>query len=395
MAITDLEDWLYTAPSREHSGVYDDLKLEPVQKVITHWNYQLRPITVAGTKGKGSTVRFIESGLIAASKTCLSFTSPHVLHINERWRLNGQSLDDATLLNAAEAVASAEIESDVALTYYERCFCIAAYLSSTLEVDEFLSEVGLGGRLDCANVLDAKLAIVTAISYDHCAVLGNTLKEIASEKLAIARSDAPLLIGPQSPEAEEAMCFVLPENSDLQWIQKQLRFELKLPGDHQQGNASTALAALKILAADTPEHVFIDAFAQTELDARCQVIEFEDRRILIDASHNGESIKACMAVAEQELRDDWSIIIGSMIDKQLDDICAALPKERQILRCGFDWPRACGDEDWPAKARQWDYFTDFHGALERIPSDQDICICGSFYLAGEVLNAINDNTFPG
>lgn len=395
MAIQNLEDWLYTAVSREHTGVYDDLKLGPVRTVIAHWQCALRPVTVAGTKGKGSSLRLIESGLIAAGQSCLSFTSPHVIQLNERWRLNGTLLDDATLLRAAEAVAAAENETYVKLTYYERCFCMAVYLAQQPGVDHFLLEVGLGGRLDCANALDTRLAIITAISYDHCRILGNTLKQIAFEKLAIARADAPLVIAPQSPEAEETICLQLPACSTVEWVQPQQRFQLALHGEHQQANAATALAALHILLPDTADDIFLNAFAATQLDARCQLIKFGERRLLIDAGHNGASIAACMAVAEQELKGDWAVIIGCMQDKQLQDICDALPQERHILRCGFNWPRAAGDDKWPAAARDWHYYADFQQALAVIPSDQDICICGSFYLAGEVLSALNDNSFPG
>ncbi|NRA38595.1 MAG: bifunctional tetrahydrofolate synthase/dihydrofolate synthase, partial [Planctomycetes bacterium] len=178
--ISNLETWLNQSFSREGTGNYDDMKLKPLQKVLEHLGTPPAPITVAGTKGKGSTVAFIESGLLAAGKTCLAFTSPHVSQLAERWRINGKIAEHTILIDVAGKVAAAELQAQEDLTYFERCFAIAVQLSSQLELDYFICEVGLGGRLDCANALDCQLAICCSISFDHCAVLGNTLTEIAT-----------------------------------------------------------------------------------------------------------------------------------------------------------------------------------------------------------------------
>lgn len=389
MQIPDLEDWLNNSMSREHSGVYDDLKLEPVKRILSDLHISVRPITVAGTKGKGSTVRFIESGLLAAGKTCLAFTSPHVNDINERWRIHGKSADDATLCAAAEAITASEAACAVQLTYFERCFVIAAYLAHTLSLDYFLCEVGLGGRLDCANALDTQLAIVTSISKDHCKVLGDTLELISAEKLAIARADAPLIIGPQSPAAHAAIEAQLPPAQSITWITTDTTLQLQLRGAHQQGNASTAVHALTQLGITITDAVH-DAICNAQLPARCELLQLGERRILIDAAHNGASISACMAVARDCLAPNFQIIIGSMVDKQLHDICAALDTERIIVRSAFNWPRACGEADWPDVAQAWPFYPHISAALDALDPAIDVCICGSFYLAGEARALLNN-----
>ena len=384
MAIANLEDWLNSSMSREHNGVYDDVKLEPVKRILDALDISIRPITVAGTKGKGSTLRFIEVGLIAAGKTCLAFTSPHVTSINERWRLSGQLTNDQALIQTAEKIAQAEIDTDIQLTYFERCFAIAADLAQDENVDYFLCEVGLGGRLDCANALDTQLAIVTAISKDHCKVLGDTLALISAEKLAIARKDAPLIIGPQSDAAEKAITQQLPAASKTIYVQCDESLQLQMHGKHQQGNASTALCALGELQIPLDTTV-LQAIRNSTLPARCEIISAGHRNILIDAAHNGESIRACMEVAKQHLQADFQIIVGSMIDKQLDDICQELDTNRPIVRSAFDWPRACGASDWPAAANDWPFYAKVEDALAALDPEKDVCICGSFYLAGEAL----------
>ena len=382
MAIANLEDWLNSSMSREHSGVYDDVKLEPVKRVLNALAIRTRPITVAGTKGKGSTVRFIEVGLIAAGKSCLAFTSPHVSSINERWRINGHNADDQILLQAAEAIAHVEISTATSLSYFERCFALAAYIAEQENLDYFLCEVGLGGRLDCANALDTQLAIVTSISKDHCKVLGDTLELISAEKLAIARADAALIIAPQSEGAQQAIAQQLPAAKQITWVQRDETLHLHMPGSHQQSNASTALTAIEALGIATDADIQ-DAICAASLPARCEIIADGSRNILIDAAHNGESIRACMQVARQELDTDFQIIIGSMVDKQLDDICQELDTQRTIVRSAFDWPRACGDSDWPQVARDWPFFNTVSDAIAALDPAKDICICGSFYLAGE------------
>lgn len=396
MAISNLEDWLYTAFSREHNGVYDGVKLDPVRKILCHLNCKIRPITVAGTKGKGSTVRFIEAGLIAANKTCLAFTSPHVQRINERWRVNGQPLDDKRLLQAAEDIEAAEQSQQQPLTYFERCFMIAALIAEQDQLDYFLCEVGLGGRLDCANALDTQLGIITALSYDHCHILGNTLTEIAYEKCAIARKDAPLIIAPQSADAEKAIAEQQLHAASVINCTTRVDLRLSMPGDHQHSNASAAIAALRILLPEITEDIFIPAIEQVQLSARCQIIQDGSRSILVDAGHNGASIKACINVANEKLSGDWVIVLGCMQDKQIEDILSELPVGHDIIRCGFDWPRARGANDWPNDALTWPYADNISAALDQIATDRDMCICGSFYLAGEALELLStDNTIPG
>ncbi len=411
MSITDLETWLYSAHSREHSNNYDDIKLAAPQAIVdylkTTTQKNIRPITVAGTKGKGSTVRLIESGLLALGQSCLAFTSPHVHKINERWRFQGQPLDDATLLIAADSIAAAEVACACQLTYFERCFCMAVYLSAELDTDFLICEVGLGGRLDCANVLDTQCAVVSALSYDHCAILGHSLDLIAAEKLAIARPDAPLIIAPQSTEAAQAVAQHQQQkninSSDIRQVSRLDPFALQLAGDHQQDNASTAFVCLTSLFPQAEPEIIRHAFAQVQLAARCQVItrqQQDDRpaqRIMVDAAHNGASMRACMHCAEEVLDSDFSIIIGCAQDKMLDDICAALPAQHRhgssprIIRCGYDWPRACGKDDWPSVAQDWPYYQQIEDALAAVAPNKDCCITGSFYLAGEAL-AILENS---
>ena len=270
----------------------------------------------------------------------------------------------------------------------------------------FILEVGLGGRLDCANVLDCAIAVITHLSHDHRDILGPTLHHIAREKLAVTRSDAPVVIAPQTATATLAIwrelarfrtaiqyqrsprINMLPKAQTV-WVQSPVSaYDLPLLGDHQQDNAATAAAALRLWAPHLDDATMRRGFARATLAARCQMIEQPRRRLLIDGAHNRESIAATMKVAMRQLRPDWRLIIGVASDKEIDEIMSILPNNITITRCGYQSPRARQKVQWPAAAQVWPWHDDIRTAFAAQPADADLCITGSFYLAAEALASL-------
>ncbi len=384
-----IEAWFDASPSREASGIYDDLKLDPVRRVLAALPAPPRPVTVAGTKGKGSTVRFLEAILLAHGQRTVAFTSPHVRALNERWRIDGQPVDAAQLAPACDAVAAAEIATGCALTYFERCFACACVLAAARPRVVFLCEVGLGGRLDCANALHTRLAICTHLSRDHVHVLGDTLEAIAGEKLGIAREDAPLLLAAQSPAGDAAIASHRPKAATVvrapplpdDWA-------LAAAGAHQRDNAAAALCAAQQLIPLDPRRARA-ALERATLPARCQLLGRPDgRRILIDAAHNDASLAATLDTAATLLRPDWLLLLGLARDKDGPAIVTVITERlspQRCHRCGYAWPRARGPADWPAAACAWPWHEHVAAALAALPPERDLCISGSFYLAGEAL----------
>ena len=158
-----------------------------------------RNLIVAGTNGKGSTVRFAESLLLAQGYSVGATLSPHMHRYNERVRLNGEEATDAQLIEAFSAVDKGR--RDIPLTYYEYSVLAAFWLFRQAELDACVLEVGLGGRLDVTNIVDAEVAVVTSIGLDHQNFLGDTLEDIGAEKAAVCRAGAPLLLGGKMPES--------------------------------------------------------------------------------------------------------------------------------------------------------------------------------------------------
>ncbi|HBK47160.1 MAG TPA: bifunctional folylpolyglutamate synthase/dihydrofolate synthase, partial [Xanthomonadaceae bacterium] len=221
-------------------------------------------IVVAGTNGKGSTVAFIESIARAAGWKTGAYTSPHLLRYNERVRIDGEEVDDAALVAAFEAVEAAR--GEVALTYFEYGTLAALQLFRQAALDLAVLEVGLGGRLDAVNIVDADVAVITTVDIDHADWLGADRESIGAEKAGIIRAWKPVVLGEvDSPSSVLRRAYLLGANAlragsdffhepiDAQrwrWRDVSLRLELPMPALRapvQLANAAAAIAALRAL----------------------------------------------------------------------------------------------------------------------------------------------------
>ena len=392
--------WLDGAVNFERSGAFAGIRLERIAGALAALPPPPAPCTVAGTKGKGSTVRLIEAALLAQGVPVLAFTSPHVRSVRERWRCAGVPVDVAGLADACSAVAALEERLGAPLTWFERTFAIACLLARARAGTRFLVEVGLGGRLDCANALDAQVAVLTHLSHDHRDILGPTLEHIAREKLAIARPGRPLLIAPQSAAAAAAIRAVLAGSAapapEVRWIAPPATpFALALAGAHQQDNAATALAAAAAMHPGLDEAAARRGMAAATLAARCQVVERAGRRLVVDGAHNRESIAATLATAAGLLRPGWRLIIALAGDKELAEIAEAIPAGLAVTRCGYASPRARRAADWLPAQRAWPWHDGIAAALAAQPAEADVCITGSLYLAGEALALLGEDGLVG
>ncbi|HEX2796624.1 MAG TPA: Mur ligase family protein, partial [Immundisolibacter sp.] len=195
-----LDDWLAWQETAHPKKI--DLSLDRVREVLQRLAPPLAGvpvITVAGTNGKGSTVAFIEAIYRAAGYRTGAYTSPHLLSYHERIRIAGQLPDDAAIRAAFERIDAAR--GAVSLTYFEWGTLAALDLFAAAGCEVLILEVGLGGRLDAVNAVDADVAIITSIDLDHQAFLGDTREAIGAEKAAIARPSRPLLVADPDPPA--------------------------------------------------------------------------------------------------------------------------------------------------------------------------------------------------
>ena len=203
-----LSSWLDYI-SQQHPEVID-MGLErfaQVQNALDLKQPAPKVITVAGTNGKGSTARVIEALLLDAGYSVGTTLSPHVWRFNERIRIDGVEAGDATICAAFAVIDHAR--GDLPLTYFEFSALAALFCMARSEVDVAILEIGLGGRLDAFNAVDADVAVITSIGLDHQAFLGDTREAIGGEKAGILRAGQRVVFGQNMPESVYARCRAL------------------------------------------------------------------------------------------------------------------------------------------------------------------------------------------
>lgn len=222
----DLDAWL-TYIDQQHSASID-MGLERFTRVLKDLSLQQPAplvITVAGTNGKGSTVRAIESLLLLAGKRVGATLSPHIWRFNERIRINGADASDQDICAAFEAIDNCR--GEIPLTYFEFGALAALYCMAAAKVDVAILEIGLGGRLDAFNAVDADVAVITSIGLDHQAFLGDTREAIGYEKAGILRPGQRVVLGQDMPITVDQQCQALGVEP-LRWGQA---FSSEDPGD--------------------------------------------------------------------------------------------------------------------------------------------------------------------
>ena len=256
-------------------------------------------ITVAGTNGKGSTVAVMEALLCAQGVSCGAFTSPHLINYNERIRVNGVEVNDDIIVRAFEAIDSAR--GDISLTYFEFGALAALWVFRELGVAYQLLEVGLGGRLDAVNIIDADVAVVTAIGLDHQEWLGSDVETIAIEKCGIARSGKPCIVADQAAPSTVQQTLnnigakAITAGTDYEFSevffawQDALPIAWSVPDGVIPLNAAAAVAALVSTGLTVEEQTCAVATAKLRLRGRREHMSLGGVSVVMDVAHNPDA----------------------------------------------------------------------------------------------------------
>lgn len=311
MRFNRLQAWLEWQENLHASKI--DLGLERVGTVWAKIHPAPFPaivITVAGTNGKGSSVAFLDAILRAAGYRIGSFTSPHLLRYNERIRIDGVEADDQLIMQAFDRVDQAR--GEIPLTYFEFSTLAALAIFSRRSLDAVILEVGLGGRLDAVNILDADAALITTVDIDHTDWLGETREAIGYEKAAIMRTARPAVYAGDNPPgsllayAEEIKARLYVAGRAFSYSQDERGWQwqttgriktslpmLNLPGRFQLQNASAVLMLLELLRKVLPvgNDSIINGLKNTKLEGRFHVIH-ENPMLVLDVAHNPEAAEA-------------------------------------------------------------------------------------------------------
>jgi dihydrofolate synthase/folylpolyglutamate synthase len=318
MRFDNLDQWLNWQldlhPSEIELGL---LRVAAVWHRLVPRGLSCRVVTVAGTNGKGSCVAMIDAVYRRAGYRVATYTSPHLVRYNERIKLDGVAVDDRSICEAFEAVDRAR--DNVTLTYFEFGTLAALYLFAQDAPDLVVLEVGLGGRLDAVNIIDADLAVITTIDIDHKDWLGETRDEIGREKAGIMRPQRPVVLAdPAMPdslfeEAERLGAEVLAAGADYTWNETPqgwcwhgpdgVSFDLPLPalrGSGQLQNAAAVVMACQRLKHDfvMPESALSKGLAEVRLPGRLHLLPGKPL-LLLDVAHNRQSVEGLAAFLDQ------------------------------------------------------------------------------------------------
>ncbi len=297
-------------------------------------------ITVAGTNGKGSTVAFIESIARAGEWQVGAYTSPHLFRYNERVRVNGVEADDASLVEAFEAVEAARGQTP--LTYFEFGTLAALWLFQRAGLDLAVLEVGLGGRLDAVNIVDADVAVITTVDIDHTDWLGDDREAIGHEKAGIARAWKPLVLGEiDSPSSVLRHAYAIGANAlrlgsdffadpidETHWRWRDVATELELPNPGlaapvQRANAAAAIAALRALERQLPETAWAEGVRAARLQGRLQYLVRDGVDIILDVGHNPQAARELAAWLGKQPPQRTRVIYAALADKDVAGVVAA------------------------------------------------------------------------
>ncbi|MBO5922319.1 MAG: bifunctional folylpolyglutamate synthase/dihydrofolate synthase [Bacteroidaceae bacterium] len=383
---------------------------------------KFRTIHVAGTNGKGSTSHTLAAILQESGYKVGLYTSPHLIDFRERMRVNGTPASKEYVMDFVERHRA--FFEPLQPSFFELTTAMAFNYFAEQNVDVAVIEVGLGGRLDCTNIITPELCIITNISPDHTQFLGNTLQEIASEKAGIIKNGIPVVIGETTIETKEVFARKAKEsNAPITFAEEEAlltsatpmengyrysstvfgEFCGELGGDYQQKNTNTLLSAINILRGKgftiTEESLrkgFTNVCKLTGLMGRWQKIQ-DSPRVVCDAGHNIGGIKY---ITEQLSRVDCRqlrIVFGMVNDKDITSVLKMMPKNAEYYFTQASIKRAMPADNLKNMAERFGLMGNSHpnvkealkAALSDSSDDDFIFVGGSCFIVADLLVALN------
>ena len=405
-----LQDWLEFIERQHPASIA--LGLERVAQVFSRLNVAISfpAIAVGGTNGKGSTSAMLESMLRAAGYRTGLYSSPHLVRYNERVRIAGREVDDGSLCEAFAAVEQARGRTP--LTYFEFGTLGALWLFSRERIEAAVLEVGLGGRLDAVNVVDADCAVLTSVAIDHVEYLGADRESIGREKAGIFRPGRPAVVAdpdpPRSVLQTEAKLLLI--NRDFGYAAEARQWSYWGPGGRRGGleypalrgevqlrNAAAALCALECLRERLPVAMqeARRGLAEVALPGRFQVLPGRPQ-VILDVAHNVEAARTLADnLGASGFAPETIAVCGMLRDKDIAGVLRSLaPRITRWHLASLSGPRAASAQELEEKLRTSDPRTAaakhesaqaaFAAALGEAGENDKIVVFGSFLTVGEV-----------
>ena len=373
-------------------------------------------IHVTGTNGKGSTIAFMRELFMGHGKKVATFTSPHIVSINDRICINGESIADADFIRLAEQVKEMEktlLQTHDQLSFFELLTLIAFLYFREQEVDLVLLEVGIGGLLDTTNVVTGEIAVITSIGLDHQETLGDSLKAIAEQKAGIFKASKKAVVAKLTPEAR-LVCQKKAESLAVDLYQTGQDFsmlkgdfssslgnfphlKIGLEGAYQQENAALALQAFLLFMREGKDIVDGQAIRQalekTHWAGRLERIR---PQIYLDGAHNLPALTRLVEFIKEKEQEDYrpQILFGALKRKDYQGMLGYLTEnlpQVELKVTGFDYQGALEETDVIGYDVIFSY-REFISSFEARADAQDLLfITGSLYFISEVRSHLQEH----
>ncbi|MBT8253691.1 MAG: bifunctional folylpolyglutamate synthase/dihydrofolate synthase [Winogradskyella sp.] len=358
MNYKDTVDWMFhQLPMYQNEGkraYKSDLhNIIALSDYLNNPEKKFKTVHVAGTNGKGSTSHMLASVLQEAGFKVGLYTSPHLIDFRERIKINGRCINKQFVIGFIKSNRSF-FESN-RLSFFEMTVGMAFDYFAKKKVDFAVVEVGLGGRLDSTNIIRPELSIITNIGFDHMEFLGNSLKEIASEKAGIIKTNTPIVIGETQAEVKDVFIDkARREHAPITFADQQKlikTYSIDLKGDYQIRNLKTTVSAIQALRNKgyvITEGAIRDGLNKivqnTSLFGRWQILR-KNPKIILDTAHNREGLELVMRQLKKESFEDLHLVLGSVKEKNLKSIIDLFPKKANYYFCKANVVRSRNAEE--------------------------------------------------
>ena len=407
-AYSEATEWLFNQfPSYQLMGskaFKPTLKnSETISNFLNNPEKALKLVHVAGSNGKGSTCSMLASILTEAGYKVGLFTSPHIKDYTERIRINGNQISKTYVVDFVKRIKSEQFNFDP--SFFEVTFGLALDYFKSESCDICIIETGLGGRFDATNIISPILSVITNISLEHTAMLGDTIEKIAFEKAGIIKQGIPVVLGKMKPEAFNVMTYEA-HRQQSKIVDSTLTnartdgFDLPLLGSYQQENLSTVLATLSeledenfITDIDTIQKGLFKISENSGFAGRMQVMS-QEPRLIFDVSHNPDGIETSLKTIRETTSGKLHIIYGTSADKDLTTSIHLFPSASNMYFTEFKNTRSAKIIDFKEISLSINfatknYFTDSKQALNAAKdcasTDDTILVIGSFFLISDFL----------
>lgn len=360
----------------------------------------LKTIHVAGTNGKGSTSHMIASVLQEAGYIVGLYTSPHLKDFRERIRINGKSISKKEVIDFVNS--NKEMMEEVTPSFFEWTVGLAFQYFEKEKTDINIIETGLGGRLDSTNIISPEISVITNISLEHTAILGDTIELIAREKAGIIKKDTPVVIGETSSITKPIFNEIAKSlNAPISFPDEGFKdeFELDLKGTIQQKNAKTCVQTIRVLNQngwETDELIIKkglkNVIKNTQLLGRFQIIQ-KRPFVVLDTAHNPNGIESLVREIETYEYSQLHVVIGLASDKKHEEILTLFPENTLFYFCSSSNERILKGSELAKIAKVFNTKGDsyesvekgYQKALENSTKEDFIVVTGSNFVVADLL----------